>query len=170
MSNFANKMYLYRYFNALEADVVALGYPLCGSHDIAVIFLNKKDFVAIEEGHFEKLSPACVEYMRTVLKSKKSDIHYRFTFGAKDLQWLSRGTGNPDLKCVCTKERFDEIIAEIRQYVHQNNKGYAFEYVVYEMFGLEWNWKHKGVDLKGVEFNGQTVNIEIKFFNGQAKK
>ena len=54
-----NKMYLYKYFKSVGADVVALGFPLCGSHDVVVILLSKSDFIAISEGYFEKLSPAC---------------------------------------------------------------------------------------------------------------
>lgn len=165
----ANKLYLYKYLKALSADMVALGFPLCGTHDIAVIFLTKKDFINIQRGKFEELSPACVEFMRKIIKSKKSNIHYRFTFKAKELQFLAMAMGNSNLDYVCTADRFEEIKKENEQFLHQKNAGYAFERVVYEMFGIEWSWKHKGCDLCGVDFNGQTVNIEIKWFNGQAK-
>lgn len=165
-----NKLYLYRYFKAIGADVVALGFPLCGSHDVVVILLSKSDFVAISEGYFEKLSPACVDFMRHVVKSKKTDTHFRFAFKAKDLQFLAINTGNTNLEAVCTAERFEEIKNENAKFLHQKNAGYALERVVYEMLGKEWSWKHKGCDLQGVELNGETVNIEIKWFNGQAKK
>lgn len=168
-NDFKSMMYLYRYFKAIGADVVALGFPLCGSHDVCVIFLSKSDFVKIQHGKFEELSPACRTFMRKVVKSKKSNIHYRFTFGSKELQFLALATGNNGLDSVCSSERFEEIKAEHAEFLHENNAGYAFERIVYEMFGLEWTWKHKGVDIQGVDFNGQTVNIEIKWFNGQAK-
>lgn len=166
---FVNKMYLFKYLKGIGADIVALGFPLCGSHDICVIFLSKADFVNIQRGYFEKLSPACSEYMKKVIKSKKSDIHYRFAFKAKELQFLAMAMGNSNLEAVCTAERFEEIKTENQNFLHQKNAGYAFERVVYEMFGLEWSWKHKGVDIQGVDFNGEVVNIEVKWFNGQAK-
>lgn len=166
---FVNKMYLFKYLKGIGADIVALGFPLCGSHDVCVIFLSKADFVNIQRGYFEKLSPACSEYMKKIIKSKKSDIHYRFTFKAKELQFLAMATGNSNLESVCTAERFEQIKTENSEFLHQKNAGYALERVVYEMFGLEWSWKHKGCDLQNVEFDGQMVNIEIKWFNGQAK-
>ena len=167
---FANKMYLYKYFKAMGADVVALGFPLCGSHDVAVILLSKSDFIAISNGYFEKLSPACKDFMKHVIKSKKTDSHSRFSFKAKDLQFLAISEGNINLEPVCSADRFEEIKTENAEFLHQKNAGYALERVVYEMFGREWSWKHKGCDLQGVELNGETVNIEIKWFNGQAKK
>lgn len=167
--NISNKLYLYKYLKAIGADIVALGFPLCGSHDVCVIFLSKSDFVAIQRGNFEKLSPACVTFMKKVIKSKKSNIHYRFTFKAKDLQFLAMATGNSNLEAVCTAERFEQIKTENAEFLHQKNAGYALERVVYELFDVEWSWKHKGCDLQNVEFDGQTVNIEIKWFNGQAK-
>lgn len=167
---FANKMYLYKYFKAIGADVVALGFPLCGSHDVAVILLSKSDFIAISNGYFEKLSPACKDFMKHVIKSKKTDNHFRFSFKAKDLQFLAISEGNINLEPVCSADRFEEIKTENAEFLHQKNAGYALERVVYEMFGREWSWKHKGCDLQGVELNGEAVNIEIKWFNGQAKK
>lgn len=171
MSNFSNKMYLYRYFKGLGADYVALGFPLCQTGDIVVILLPKKDFINIQRGHFEKMSPACVNFMKNVIHSKKSDIQYRFTFGRKELQFLAKSLGNEGLDYVCSGSRFQEILEENKvKFAHQYNRGYALEKVVYEMFGREWDWKHKGCDLIGVELNGEIVNVEIKFFNGQAKK
>lgn len=167
---FTSKMYLYKYLKSLAADMVALGFPLCGTHDVAVILLTKSDFVNIQDGYFEKLSPACKDFMRHVIKSRKSDIHYRFKFSCKELQHLARTMGNPNLESVCSKAEFDAIKTENAEFLHQKNAGYALEKVVYAMFGREWTWKHKGCDLQGVELNGQTVNVEIKWFNGQAKK
>lgn len=169
MTDFSKKMYLYKYLKGISADMVALGFPLCKSHDICVIFLTKSDFVKIEKGKFEELSKACKEFMRKVLKSKKSNVHYRFTFNAKDLQFVALDNGNSGLDGVCSAEEFEEIKRENYEFLHQMNCGYALERIVYGMFGVEWTWKHKGCDLQGVEFNGQTVNIEIKYFNGQAK-
>lgn len=170
MTEFTKKMYLYSYFKNLGADVVALGFPLCQTHDICVILLPKKDFVNIQKGNFEKLSPACQQFAKTVLHSKKSDIHYRFRFGQKELQTLAVAMGNNGLNSVCKKAEFEAIKEENKKFVNQNNSGYALEKVVYAMFGKTWEWKHKGCDLKDVELNGETVNVEIKYFNGQAKK
>lgn len=167
---FAEKMYLYRYLNKVDADLVAVGYKVCGKgHDVAMLLLSKKDFASICNGHFEKMSPACLSYLKNVLHSKsKADSHLRISLGGKDLQNMAMAMYG-DHNVVATTAEWENHLSVVEMIWHQKNRGYAFEKAVYEYFGLEWNPRKRGCDLENIEINGQFYNIECKYCNGQVK-
>ena len=84
----------------------------------------------------------------------------------KNTELLNRAVkqANNDMTAmmIFTLEQFEQARDDVKAIKNQRNKGYAFEKLVYEYFGLEWNPLKKGVDL---EIDGKT--IEIKFYNGQ---
>lgn len=167
---FVERMYLYRYLKKVGADLVALGYKACGGgHNVAMLLLSKKDFEHICKGHFEKLSPACMDYLKNVLHSKsKADSHLRMTLKAKDLQNIAISIYG-DNNIVATTDEWTKHLDTVESLWNQRNKGYAFEKAVYEYFGLVWNPRKRGCDLEGIEINGEYFNIECKYCNGQIK-
>lgn len=172
---FAIGMMISKYFKKMGIDTHdENSYVLVGGYNKSVgvfgVFFTPSEFraLAAEQSAIINISSANAAFRVERIGAKPSKVRDKkeVKMSLKNTELLNRAVkqANNDMTemMIFTAEQFEQARDEVKEIKNQRNKGYAFEKLVYEYFGLEWNPLKKGVDL---EIDGKT--IEIKFCNGQ---
>ena len=172
---FAISMMINKYFKKMGIDTHdENSYILVGGYNKSVgvfgVFFTPSEFraLAAKQSAIINISIKNAAFRVERMGAKPSEVRDKkeVKMSLKNTELLNRAVkqANNDMRkmMIFTAEQFEQARNEIKAIKNQRNKGYAFEKLVYEYFGLEWNPLKKGVDL---EIDGKT--IEIKFYNGQ---